>query len=179
MESPRRQLLDVLSSTGLVTADEARRLQTSPVRNCILSGQGYRPPALPGCEPRCQPARYPGPKNEHVHLPEPLAQMIRGHAFHGSAQHRRKLRRSIGGRYSSMKTQATQRLPLLYTHPIGSLPRPQVVRDLLSRRDERTADRLRGMLDDMVRFAIHLQEFAGLDVVSDGEWRRVQYIRDA
>ena len=77
-----------------------------------------------------------------------------------------------------MKTQATRRLPLLYTHPIGSLPRPQAVRDLLSRRDEMDAARFRGVLDDMVRFAIHLQELAGMDVVSDGEWRRVQYIRE-
>lgn len=77
-----------------------------------------------------------------------------------------------------MKTQATQRLPLLYTHPIGSLPRPQAVRDLLGRRDELGADRYCGMLDDMVRFAIRLQELAGMDVVSDGEWRRVQYIRE-
>jgi 5-methyltetrahydropteroyltriglutamate--homocysteine methyltransferase len=77
-----------------------------------------------------------------------------------------------------MKTQATRRLPPLYTHPIGSLPRPQAVRDLLGRRDEMSAGRFRGVLDDMVRFAIHLQELAGMDVVSDGEWRRVQYIRE-
>lgn len=77
-----------------------------------------------------------------------------------------------------MKTERTSRLPVLYTHPIGSLPRPQVVRDLLGRREELGLDRFRGMLDDMVRFAIHLQELAGLDVVSDGEWRRVQYIRE-
>jgi 5-methyltetrahydropteroyltriglutamate--homocysteine methyltransferase len=31
-------------------------------------------------------------------------------------------------------------------------------------------------MDDMVRFAIRLQEEAGLDVISDGEWRRVQYV---
>ena len=77
-----------------------------------------------------------------------------------------------------MKTDRTSRLPLLYTHPIGSLPRPQVVRDLLGRRNELGEDRFAGMLDCMVRFAIHLQELAGLDVVSDGEWRRVQYIRE-
>lgn len=71
-----------------------------------------------------------------------------------------------------------RRLPLLYTHPIGSLPRPLVVRDLLSRREELGADRFRGLLDDAVRFAINLQELAGMDVVSDGEWRRVQYIRE-
>jgi 5-methyltetrahydropteroyltriglutamate--homocysteine methyltransferase len=34
------------------------------------------------------------------------------------------------------------------------------------------------VLDDLVRFAIRLQEEAGLDVVSDGEWRRSQYIRE-
>src|SRR5581483_298400 len=56
------------------------------------------------------------------------------------------------------------------------LPRPQVVRDLLARRDEMPAERLRWTLDDFVLFAIRLQEQAGLDVVSDGEWRRTQYI---
>jgi 5-methyltetrahydropteroyltriglutamate--homocysteine methyltransferase len=40
------------------------------------------------------------------------------------------------------------------------------------------ADRFEQVLDDMVRFAIRLQEEAGLDVVSDGEWRRTQYIRE-
>src|SRR5688572_26119900 len=77
-----------------------------------------------------------------------------------------------------MKTDRTSRLPLLYTHPIGSLPRPQAVRDLLHSREELSQDRFAGLLDDMVRFAIHVQELAGLDVVSDGEWRRVQYIRE-
>jgi 5-methyltetrahydropteroyltriglutamate--homocysteine methyltransferase len=38
-------------------------------------------------------------------------------------------------------------------------------------------ERLRRVLDDLVRFAIRLQEQAGLDVVSDGEWRRTQYSR--
>ena len=74
-----------------------------------------------------------------------------------------------------MKTQRTSQLPLLYTHPIGSLPRPKLVRDVLGRRDEMGAESHRSTLDDLVRVAIHLQECAGLDVVSDGEWRRVQY----
>ena len=52
------------------------------------------------------------------------------------------------------------------------------VRDLLARREELGEDRYGRLLDDMVRFAIHLQELAGLDVVSDGEWRRIQYIRE-
>ncbi len=58
----------------------------------------------------------------------------------------------------------------LYTQPIGSLPRPKAVLKLLARRDDRPA------LDDAVRFAIRMQEIAGMDVVSDGEWRRTQYI---
>ncbi|MCI0685378.1 MAG: cobalamin-independent methionine synthase II family protein [Gemmataceae bacterium] len=77
-----------------------------------------------------------------------------------------------------MKTQRTSRLPPFYTHGIGSLPRPQVVRDLLARRHELETTQFRQALDDMVRFAIRLQEQAGLDVVSDGEWRRSQYIRE-
>lgn len=34
----------------------------------------------------------------------------------------------------------------------------------------------RAALDDFVRFAIRLQELAGLDVVTDGEWRRRHYV---
>src|SRR5262245_17210902 len=77
-----------------------------------------------------------------------------------------------------MKTERTAQLPPFYTHGIGSLPRPQVVRDLLSRRSEMTPDALRTALNDSVRFAIRLQEQAGLDVITDGEWRRSQYIRE-
>lgn len=75
-----------------------------------------------------------------------------------------------------MKTPRTSGLPEFYTHPIGSLPRPKVVLDLLSRRTEIAPDAFRAAMDDAVRFAIRLQEVAGLDVVSDGEWRRSQYI---
>jgi 5-methyltetrahydropteroyltriglutamate--homocysteine methyltransferase len=77
-----------------------------------------------------------------------------------------------------VKTARTAALPPLYTHGIGSLPRPQAVRDLLARRDELPPDHYRRTLDDFVRFAIRLQEQAGLDVVTDGEWRRAQYIRE-
>ena len=77
-----------------------------------------------------------------------------------------------------MKTARTASLPPFYTHPIGSLPRPQVVRDLLAQRHAMDPQRLRRVLDDLVLFAIRLQEQASLDVVSDGEWRRTQYIRE-
>ena len=42
-----------------------------------------------------------------------------------------------------MKTPRTASLPPFYTHGIGSLPRPQVVRDLLARRGELPIDRYR------------------------------------
>lgn len=77
-----------------------------------------------------------------------------------------------------MKTTRTGRLPLFYTHVIGSLPRPKMVLDLLQNRQSIAPDRYQQLLDEMVIFAIRLQEQAGLDVVSDGEWRRIQYIRE-
>src|ERR1700733_6483492 len=77
-----------------------------------------------------------------------------------------------------MKTPRTSQLPPFFTHGIGSLPRPRVVRDVLARRDELPPDRFRAVLDDLVLFAVRLQEQAGLDVVSDGKWRRTQYIRE-
>jgi 5-methyltetrahydropteroyltriglutamate--homocysteine methyltransferase len=77
-----------------------------------------------------------------------------------------------------MKTPRTAALPPFYTHGIGSLPRPQAVRDLLAGRGELPRETFDRTLDDFVRFAIRLQEQAGLDVVTDGEWRRAQYIRE-
>jgi len=51
-----------------------------------------------------------------------------------------------------------------------------MVRDLLARRNQIPAERFNRILDEMVIFAIRLQEQVGLDVVSDGEWRRTHYI---
>jgi 5-methyltetrahydropteroyltriglutamate--homocysteine methyltransferase len=69
-------------------------------------------------------------------------------------------------------------LPLFPTTVIGSLPRPQYVKDLLaagSRTGTPSADWRRHM-DDAIRFAIDMQEQAGIDVISDGEWRRESYV---
>ena len=77
-----------------------------------------------------------------------------------------------------LRTTRTAKLPPFFTHPIGSLPRPQAVLDVLARRQEMDPKRLKRVMDDFVLFAIRMQEEAGLDVVSDGEWRRQQYIRE-
>jgi 5-methyltetrahydropteroyltriglutamate--homocysteine methyltransferase len=65
------------------------------------------------------------------------------------------------------------------TYVVGSLPRPQWVRDLIEDRKNgsvswRDADAL---LDSAVPAAIAMQERAGLDYVSDGEWRRESYVK--
>ena len=57
---------------------------------------------------------------------------------------------------------------------VGSLPRPLHVRELIEKPAWDDAD-TRAM-DAAIRYAISMQEFAGLDVVTDGEWRRRSYI---
>src|SRR5579859_6880216 len=69
-------------------------------------------------------------------------------------------------------------LPLFPTTVVGSLPRPQYLKDLFkagSRRDKPDPGWQRRM-DDAVRFVIGMQEQAGIDIISDGEWRRETYV---
>lgn len=60
---------------------------------------------------------------------------------------------------------------------VGSLPRPQPVLDMLPEAPgEGSAEAAHSsQMDAAVRYAIALQETAGLDLVSDGEWRRHAY----
>lgn len=70
-------------------------------------------------------------------------------------------------------------LPLFPTTVIGSLPRPQYVKDLLkagSRTGTAPDPRWQRRMDDAVRFAIGMQEQIGIDMISDGEWRRESYV---
>lgn len=66
-------------------------------------------------------------------------------------------------------------LPLFPTSVVGSMPRPAWVRELISRDDIESDDYAKRM-ESAVRSVIALQETAGLDVVTDGEWRRKSYI---
>ena len=65
------------------------------------------------------------------------------------------------------------------TFVVGSLPRPQWVRDLIEdRKAGRIGDEAAGrLLDDAIPLAIRMQERAGLDFISDGEWRRESYVK--
>ena len=65
-------------------------------------------------------------------------------------------------------------LPLFPASVVGSIPRPLHVRELIDKpvwdaADERT-------MDAAIRYVVSMQEMAGLDVVTDGEWRRRSYI---
>ena len=69
--------------------------------------------------------------------------------------------------------------PLFPTMVVGSLPRPRWVQDVIKDRmrgciSEHDADTL---LNDAILSAIRMQERAGLDYISDGEWRRENYAR--
>jgi 5-methyltetrahydropteroyltriglutamate--homocysteine methyltransferase len=65
------------------------------------------------------------------------------------------------------------------TFVVGSLPRPRWLQGLIfDRRDRRIShEAANQLLDDAVPMAIRMQERAGLDVISDGEWRRESYIK--
>jgi 5-methyltetrahydropteroyltriglutamate--homocysteine methyltransferase len=65
---------------------------------------------------------------------------------------------------------------LFPTSVVGSMPRPQYVQDLVA--DERNISQQpdRQRMEAAVRSVVALQECAGLDVVTDGEWWRKSYI---
>src|SRR5687767_8840160 len=65
---------------------------------------------------------------------------------------------------------------LFPTSVVGSLPRPTFVLDLVNERPPLSPERHEHEMDAAVRYAVALQEHAGLDVVTDGEWRRKSYI---
>ena len=77
-----------------------------------------------------------------------------------------------------MITDRTSKLPPFFTQVIGSLPRPKRVRHLVMSHSVHSSKEIFELMNDVVIFAIRLQEQAGLDVISDGEWRRVQYVNE-
>jgi 5-methyltetrahydropteroyltriglutamate--homocysteine methyltransferase len=59
---------------------------------------------------------------------------------------------------------------------VGSMPRSAFVRDLIAGEPPLSPARSREEMDAAVRYVVALQEHAGLDVLTDGEWRRKSYI---
>ncbi len=59
---------------------------------------------------------------------------------------------------------------------IGSMPRPDFVKDLIADDCPFSGDEYERLMGAAIRSVVALREAAGLDVVSDGEWRRKSYI---
>src|SRR6187401_3876582 len=67
--------------------------------------------------------------------------------------------------------------PVLFpTSVVGSLPRPAFVLDLINGHPPLLPERYEHEMQAAVRYAVAMQEHAGLDVVTDGEWWRKSYI---
>lgn len=67
-------------------------------------------------------------------------------------------------------------LPLFPTSVVGSMPRPEYVKDLIRDDSPLAPEEYRRLMESAVRSVVALQECAGLDVLTDGEWWRKSYI---
>ena len=65
---------------------------------------------------------------------------------------------------------------LFTTSVVGSMPRSAFVRDLIMGDPALPPETYQREMDAAVRYIVALQEHAGLDVITDGEWRRKSYI---
>src|SRR2546423_1293836 len=65
---------------------------------------------------------------------------------------------------------------LFPTSVVGSLPRPAFVLDLINERAPLSPTEYQNRMQLAIRYAVALQEQAGLDVLTDGEWWRKSYI---
>ena len=59
---------------------------------------------------------------------------------------------------------------------IGSMPRPDFVKDLIADNCPYSEEEYRRFMGSAIQSVVALQEAAGLDVISDGEWWRKSYI---
>jgi 5-methyltetrahydropteroyltriglutamate--homocysteine methyltransferase len=73
--------------------------------------------------------------------------------------------------------QTTKPLAKIRTDVVGSLLRPEAVKQAYADRDagKVSADDLSRIVDDAIRDAVRLQERIGLDVITDGEYRRLNF----
>jgi 5-methyltetrahydropteroyltriglutamate--homocysteine methyltransferase len=65
---------------------------------------------------------------------------------------------------------------LFPTSIVGSMPRPAFVQDLINDKPPLSPERYEAEMRAAIRYIVALQEHCGLDVVSDGEWRRKSYL---
>lgn len=70
-------------------------------------------------------------------------------------------------------------MKLFETSVIGSLPRPKWILQQIQKLESGQVSEIdfQRSLDDLIPLAVSLQELAGIDVITDGEWRRKSYIQ--
>jgi 5-methyltetrahydropteroyltriglutamate--homocysteine methyltransferase len=61
------------------------------------------------------------------------------------------------------------------TSVVGSMPRSDFVKDLISN-ESLSPEEYENRMQAAIRYIVAVQEHAGLDVITDGEWRRKSYI---
>lgn len=80
---------------------------------------------------------------------------------------------------ASKSLKASEKKPkskLFPTQVVGSMPRPKYIQDFLDP-SKKTKDTIfQQNLNDAIKFVVEIQEYAGVETVSDGEWRRLSYI---
>ena len=76
-----------------------------------------------------------------------------------------------------MEPKALDKLASIRTDVVGSLLRPNHLKQAYAEREQKKIgdDDLRRIEDDAIREAVRLQEEAGLDVITDGEYRRLNF----
>lgn len=65
---------------------------------------------------------------------------------------------------------------LFPTSVVGSMPRSDFVKDLIANDSRLSKEEHKRLMDAAVGYIVALQERAGLDIITDGEWRRKSYI---
>src|SRR5436190_20581651 len=59
---------------------------------------------------------------------------------------------------------------------VGSMPRSAFVQDLVNDKPPLPPDQYESMMNAAIRYIVAVQEHAGVDVITDGEWRHKSYI---
>ena len=67
---------------------------------------------------------------------------------------------------------------LFPTTVVGSMPRPQHIKDLVNQQvvQKTSVSEFQQVIDQAIPYIVQIQEIAGIDIVSDGEWGRKSYI---
>ena len=67
---------------------------------------------------------------------------------------------------------------LFPTTVVGSMPRPQHIKDLINEQISQniSTEEFQRAIDRAIPYVVQIQEIAGIDIISDGEWGRKSYI---